>query len=981
MLLLTRYLCSVSLFTPSPRQLEAIEAPLGPVLVVAGPGAGKTFCLIERANYLITHMDMSPERVLAVTFTNRAAEEIAVRLSSTLGQIGQDVTRGTLHSICVAILREHGSALGLPRGFGIADEGYQHTVLRRLKVHRKRWTQVLRSFAVKRLQRDKLGKHDEILFQKYLAYLRDQNMLDFDDLISSTADLFERHPDIVDEVAQRWDYLLVDEFQDLNEAQYSILKRLVVRHCNFFVVGDDEQSIFSWTGADPMILKRFSRDYDPQIVLLEENMRCSRQIFEAARRLVANNQTLFDKSPIAERGSEHEVSAFGFEDDRGEIDWILNDLTQDRAARGKSWGDYALLYRQHKVGDDLEKALVRSGIPCRMARGRALQDDPVIAYVVASLRLIASPDDPTNIEACAARVLPDQLLERVRAEASQSDYEFFVALRRFARRGPRDDPDTKKAWRFIYHVENLAALARSHTTLSGLVEELLAQRVGKYRNILEDHHADLSDPATCPAVMELAERLTGAAAGSARVLIEQQGGVEIAVRGMLMAAGFATLGPDSSVESRGADLKLTVQSGGALGLSLLVFKALQVVHSREFGDVLQDYVAFDLETTDKDPTTCDIIEIGAVRVQGGEIVAEFESLVKSDRPITAGAREVHGYADEDLKDAPTFGDVWPEFRKFVGTNILLAHNGHNFDVPVLRRSARGLNGVNDLVFFDTLPLARSLFRRSASLEHLAENFGVDKGRAHHARDDAETLARVFAELNKQKKIRARKSALVNLLDYVGLGLALDTTTERSGEHELLQELARPFSLGRYSECLEFYGSECERLGMAGKPSLEKVIDRLGGRDVMDRIRAERSAAERYPRAVARLDSLIEVSEVGSLDRSLTGLLERVALSTSDGAEVDGHRVNLLTLHSTKGLEFSRVYVVGVEDHQLPGYYPTVDNRIKEIEEARRLLYVGMTRAEDRLVLTRVDQRFGRGTGGSRFLDEIGLTVARQSVGS
>ncbi len=160
-----------------------------------------------------------------------------------------------------------------------------------------------------------------------------------------------------------------------------------------------------------------------------------------------------------------------------------------------------------------------------------------------------------------------------------------------------------------------------------------------------------------------------------------------------------------------------------------------------------------------------------------------------------------------------------------------------------------------------------------------------------------------------------------------------------------------------------------------------MIKRLGGRRTMERIRAERSPAERYPSAVARLQSLIEVSGAETLEESIRRLLERVALSTSEGVEADPHRVNLLTLHSTKGLEFSRVYVVGVEDYQMPGYYAAVQNRRDEIDEARRLLYVGMTRAKDRLVLTRTDRRRGRDSGGDLFLNEIGLTPARSQPAS
>jgi hypothetical protein len=311
----------------------------------------------------------------------------------------------------------------------------------------------------------------------------------------------------------------------------------------------------------------------------------------------------------------------------------------------------------------------------------------------------------------------------------------------------------------------------------------------------------------------------------------------------------------------------------------------------------------------------------------------------------------------------------------VGEQLLVAHNAHGFDMPVLRRAVARLEGeAVTLRCFDTLPLARALFAESARLGDLAHRFGIAAGRAHHAADDAVTLARVLGHLGDYKLARSRKSALVNLLDLLGLALALAEDPDPSPERRLLRELSRPYVLGRYGDALEYYGSERERLGAIDAPTLDEVIDRFGGPKALARYRTSRSAAERYPAAVARLSGLVAASAAETLDQSIARLLEHVALSTSDGAEADPERVNLLTLHSTKGLEFSRVYVVGVEDYQLPGYYAAIENRRHEIEEARRLLYVGMTRAMDRLVMTRAGTRFGKPAGGSLFLEEMGLGI-------
>src|SRR5882762_6716376 len=985
-------------FDPLPQQRLAIEAPLGPVLVVAGPGAGKTFCLISRIHHLIATVGIAPERICAVTFTNRAAEEIAHRLKHALRDRAEGITRGTIHALCLALLREHTEAAGLRKGFGVADEQYQKVILGLLHVPLEQRGSLLNRFGRHRVQAYELTADDARLYREYSAWLAHRNMLDFDDLVAKAEELVRTRGDVADAIAARWDYLLVDEFQDVNAVQYDLLKRLAAPHGNFFAVGDDEQSIFTWTGADPYVLVRFSHDYEiDRPIVLDKNCRCSRQIFETARRVLAHNPQLFEKQLSAEQESAHEVGAFTFRDEEEEASWLLEDILADRAAAGLGWGDYAVLYRRHKVGEYLEGRLVRAGIPCRLARGRSLVEDDVIKYVVAALRIVRDPGDPVALEAFARCVLSAHFLQEVMASppfalsSSPPDPlstawrggtgdDFLTAIRTLARRRPAQDPDTKKLWRLVFQVENLRALARSHRALVPLVDEILSQSVGPYRNALEERHDELTDPADNPEAVQLAERLAAAIAAEQDIVIDPQEGLEIALRGMLAAAGVrhepsTSLG---SSEPRGMAPGLVhpgetlVQAdGGEHGLALTLFKALQLLHAKELDAALDRYVTFDFETTDKDVEVCEVVEVGAVRVVEGEIVDRFHTLVKPYRPITPGATKLHGYRDADVRGARSFAEVWPEFRAFIGDDVLIAHNGQHFDIPVLRRLAAGQDGVDSLVFYDTLPLVRSLSRDSAKLEDLALRFGIDAGRAHHALDDAVTLARVYRELERLRGIRARKAVLVNLLDYLGLGLALEPEA-KSGERDMLFKLAKFYTLGRYSDALAFYEMERERTGGDPAPPVDEVIRQLGGRALMTRLRAQPDPGQRYPAAVARLRALMEEDSPQTLEESVDRLLGRIALSTSDGIEVAPDRINLLTLHSTKGLEFSRVYIVGLEDYQLPGLRETKENRQAEIEEARRLVYVGMTRARDRMVLTRVERRFGMEAGGSSFLEEMEL---------
>lgn len=955
---------------PSDAQRRAIEAPPGPVLVVAGPGAGKTFCLIRRIEYLITELQVPPRGICTVTFTNKAAEEIATRLATTIGEASRDITGGTLHALCVTILRRHGGLVDLPAGFGIADEEYQDMLLRRLGVPRRHVRAVLGIIRRRKLKDQELPPSDERLFVEYNALLRRKEVIDFDDIILYAREVLAGHPDIANSVADQWSHLLVDEFQDISRPQFDILARLAPHH-RIFVVGDDEQSIFSWAGADPEVLRRFRDVHRIDEIVLDENRRCSTQIFETARKLLTINPTLFDKEIRATRRGEHDVTAYHFFDEDDEWEWIARDIQADRTAEGGRWGDYAILYRQHHVGEALEKRFVAAGMPCRLARGRSLTDDPVIAYAIDSLKIMMAPGDPIPVHTFAERVLPRDLLQHARTGPAD---DLLGSLRAFARGQGRGDPEARLAWRFIYHVENLHALWSSHDTLPGLLEELLSRRTGKYQSRLQERADELSDPLDYPGAAELAERIAAAVANGGGLWLEPAAGREFAHRALCEAAGLSPVDvrtPASPV--RTIDVVLSADTQREPAFPVLLFKALQILQSRGFKNILQDYVAFDLETTDRNTDSCEIVEIGAVRVRDGKIGETFRSLVRATRPVSAAARSVHGYGDSDLRHADPFPSVWERFRTFVGTDVLVAHNAQQFDVPVLRRMAAGLHGIDDFVFYDTLPVARSLFRTSVKLESLAERFNINAGRAHHALDDVITLAHVVRELNRVRLQHARTAAFANGLDYLGLALALTPGVPGfDGEAAVLFDIARVSTVGRYSDCLDEY--EAATPGLPDDaPTIEVVIDRLGGASFLERIRRQKRASDRHPNAMARLQTLVEACTADTLAEQTRELLERVALSTSTEIDLAPHHINLLTLHATKGLEFSRVYIVGVEDYQIPGYYAKIDNRTEDIQEGRRLLYVGMTRARDRLVLTRTDRRRGKESGGSMFLEEMGIT--------
>ncbi len=963
-------------------QWSAVSAPIGPVLVLAGPGAGKTRCLIGRIRYVVEALGAPADRICAVTFTNKAAEEIVGRLRRDMGATAEHLWLGTIHALCLDLLRPFAKTVGLPPGFGVADETHQVAILRHLRIATKRHGQLLTLFGRHRLAGIALTPGDEALFQAYCGELRRNRLIDYDDIIALARLLLERDPGALASYQARWDHLLVDELQDLDPCQYEILRLLADRHRSLFAVGDDEQSIFSWRGADPSLAGRLQRDFGIETAaVLDVNCRCSVQIFEAARKILPKDGSLFTKSIRAVRRGEEPVKAQGFESESEEAAWVTSDLLSDLARSRLPCGVYAILYRTHEMGGRMEQALLAQGIPCRLGKGRALLDDPVIGQLVSSLRIVLSPDSQLDIEGLARRVLPEQLLLRLEAQAGVPLLERIIAYARAHR-----DVEARSCWRLIYQIENLKRMCGVHQALPDLIDGILALGVGRYVNPLERLLDRLVDPKTNPLAVELSDVMARTLKSGGRILVAQARGLEIPVTLMLRRAlpggkvGYlrgcqpteddlvvALSGPP---DSSPATVVLVDHRAGLR--TTTVFKALQLLDAQSAKRLLDEYVVFDTETTDKDIAACEVVELAAVRVRHGCVVDQFRALIRCGRPISPGASAVHGYTDTDLRDQPCVADVWPRFRAFVGGSVLVAHNGYRFDVPVLERLTEACGGLRDLTLFDSLPLARQLYGSGGlRLEDLAGRFGVPTGHSHHALDDCVCLAGVIERLLDEHLRQSRMVCHAALLEHVALGAALEDPTCRSSEDQALIESGTWRLFGRHSDLLEACVAEAAAQRVAF-PTREEIVERLGGKGLFDRVRRETSPQDRYSEAYARFRQLVVAVSGPNLDESIRRFLDTVALSRSDGVSADPERVSLLTFHATKGLEFSRVYILGVEDNQLPGYYAITEGRDDEIREARRLLYVAMTRAKDRLVLTYSRTRRGMPSGGTRFLTDMGI---------
>ena len=960
--------------SPTASQRAAIEAEGRPLLVVAGPGSGKTFCLIERIRFLIEAHAVAPDRIIAFTFTNKAAEEIATRLDE-LGEAATRVRRTTIHKFCVDVLREHGTRINVDPGFGIADEEYQCALLAQLGSSVRNHKGLLQLFARHRLRGDPLGLTESRRFERYVEILRDRNMLDFDMLLLRTADALE-HADAAEQVRQRFDAILVDEFQDLNPVQYSIIRTLSRATNNVFAVGDHDQSIYGWAGAEPKLFSTYMNDFGiTKPLYLQENRRTARHIFELARLVIDPNPSLpgFESRPtvIATRTTDHPIEALVFENAEAEAQWIIQDIRGQMAAgvhRGEgsgvqgalNYGDFGLLYRTHEIGNLLEPALLMANVPARLAHGRAVSEDPVIAWVVAALGVMVHPSDPAVQEKYLSMVLPRTLTEWARSEAERRGQSMLGPLRHQLDRKGQNWEEIRRA---VTSLKNLSAYLHRHQAIGSLLEELLSRRVGRYRNPLAERHIEIDDPETDVDATTLAFRLNSVLQNPRAVSVPRIGGAEIPIKAMLHEIGIREV---HLGERQGCEV-IGVGGDGRHGplLARTVFKAAQIITARKYEGTFTDFTTIDIESTGLDTKRCEVVEIGAVRVRKGRPVAEFHALVRPRIPIEPGATVIHGIDAAKVAGAPYFEQMWAGFRDFCGDDVLVAHNGEDFDFPVIRRMAAGLPGAKTLATYDSMPLAYEITPASHRLEDLARQYGIDTGRSHSALDDARTLAHVFARLNREKVTRSRKSSLLQLLDHLGVALALSQPLPETTDARVLFEIARPFALGIFGDALDYYAANRD----PSVPPVEDVIDRLGGQQLMDRIRRERSAEERYPSSMQRLRMLSAGMDALPIRAQIDLLLERVALSGREVGDDDAGRVSLLTLHATKGLEFSRVYIVGAEDAQ---FFKEKDSR-EEQEESRRVFYVGMTRAKDRLVFTRCLTRGGKPTGGSKFLSELGVS--------
>ena len=476
----------------NPMQKEAVVQTEGPCLVVAGAGSGKTKVLTYKVAYLMQHEKVAPWNILAITFTNKAANEMKERVEALVGNAINDIWLGTFHSICVRILRKFIDRLGYDTSFIIFDTTDQKTlmkqVLKELNVDSK-------MFSEKSVLNDISNAKNEMIepeqyklmyggdyrkdiiskcYELYQKKLKDNNAIDFDDIINYTIKILQNNSDVLDYYASKFKYILVDEYQDTNKAQFTLISTLANKYKNITAVGDSDQSIYRFRGADITNILNFEKDFPgTQIVKLEQNYRCTQNILKAANEVIKNNGDKYGKRLWTENEEGTLPNVFCGEDEYEEASYVVEEINHLRRAEYMKYSDFAVLYRMNSQSRAIEDVLRREDIPYKIIGGLKFYERKEIKDAIAYLRLIANSSDNISF----ARIINEPKrgigktsLDNIQKIADENSISMYEVVKHAEQYMPKLVNSTKA---FVDTIEELKGLVYQETDVSEIIKQTL----------------------------------------------------------------------------------------------------------------------------------------------------------------------------------------------------------------------------------------------------------------------------------------------------------------------------------------------------------------------------------------------------------------------------------------------------------------------------------------------------------------------------
>ncbi|AYC30301.1 DNA helicase PcrA [Paenisporosarcina cavernae] len=489
----------------NPEQEKAVRTTEGPLLIMAGAGSGKTRVLTHRIAYLVVEKDVYPSKILAITFTNKAAREMRDRVDGLLGNgTSQSMWVSTFHSMCVRILRRDIDRIGYNKNFSILDGGDQQTVvknvLKELNIDPKKYDPRSMLNAISSAKNEGIdadtfkgqinsaNPYERTISEVYSAYekrLRRNQSLDFDDLIMMTTTLFKRVPEVLEFYQNKFQYIHVDEYQDTNKAQYELVQMLAKKFQNLCVVGDSDQSIYRWRGADIQNILSFEKDYpNAKVIMLEQNYRSTKHILKAANDVIQNNAGRYKKNLRTDNQSGDAIRLFKASNEQQEAQFIVKTIQELMAKENRPYDDFAVLYRTNAQSRVMEEVLVKSNISYNIVGGTKFYDRKEIKDLLAYLRLIANNDDDLSL----ARVINEPKrnigatsFERIATFALEQDRSILDALREVDFMGLAARAANSAA--AFYELIHNFTQQQEYLSVTELVEQVL-DKTG-YRNMLQ----------------------------------------------------------------------------------------------------------------------------------------------------------------------------------------------------------------------------------------------------------------------------------------------------------------------------------------------------------------------------------------------------------------------------------------------------------------------------------------------------------------